>query len=459
VSAPQDPETTELGAHLGGARSVDAKLVVVGGPDEGHEVPLGVVTEVGTDPSCELTLTDSSVSRKHAQFTQQHGAIRVKDLGSRNGTLLGGARIVEADLPLGSVLTLGRTQVAVHPRWRVREVPPSTAKEFGRLFGESLAMREVFAMLERVAATDVTVLVEGESGTGKELVAQSIHSASARAGQPYVVFDCGAVPAELAESELFGHKKGAFSGAVADRPGAFQRANGGTICLDEIGELPLDLQPKLLRVLEAGQIKPVGEDTHRAVDVRVIAATNRDLFAEARKGRFRSDLLYRLEVVRIRLPPLRQRPEDVPGLVALLLEGKLPEGDRIEGDNLDRLLGYGFPGNVRELKNALSRAIALSRRPDEPLVPFDRLVFNLGPASHSPASIGAEYPGVAAPVPYKEARAQLMDSFDRAYVGALLARHKNNVSRAAAAAGVSRTFLYELIKRTTGEEPGPESSR
>src|SRR5213075_70027 len=163
---------------------------------------------------------------------------------------------------------------------------------------------------------DVTVLVEGESGTGKELVARSLHAASPRSKGPYVVFDCSAVPSELAESELFGHKKGAFSGATSDRAGAFQRADGGTLCLDELGELPLDLQPKLLRVLETGEVRSVGSDTPRQVDVRLVASTNRDLHAETKRGRFRSDLYYRLEVVRVRMPPLRQRPKDIPGLIA-----------------------------------------------------------------------------------------------------------------------------------------------
>jgi DNA-binding NtrC family response regulator len=390
--------------------------------------------------------------------TPVRGRILVEDLGSRNGTFLGGARIVQADVPLGAVLALGHTQVAVHSRWYVREVKPSSARSFGELIGESVAMREIFAVLERVAPSDVTLLVEGESGTGKELVARSVHKASARAHKPYVVFDCGAVPTELAESELFGHKRGAFSGAVSDRAGAFQRADGGTICLDELGELPLDLQPKLLRVLETGEVRSVGDDVPRKVDVRVVASTNRDLHAEARRGRFRADLLYRLEVVKIRIPPLRHRPEDIPGLVVRLLDGKLPPGDTVEGENLQRLAAYSWPGNVRELRNTLQRAVTLARTPSEPPVPFARLVVNLGPASSTPTTLGIDFPGVASPLPFKEARAQLLDSFERAYVGALLDRHRGNVSQAAAAAGVSRTFLYELLRKTTGEEGEPPPS-
>src|SRR5262249_28857034 len=281
----------------------------------------------------------------------------------------------EAVVPVGAVLGVGKSAVAVQPRWHRREVPPSDKRAFGDLIGGSVAMREIFAILERLADTDVPLLVEGESGTGKELVARSVHEASRRGQGPYVVFDCGAVPAELAESELFGHKKGAFSGAVSDRAGAFQRASGGTLCLDELGELPVDLQPKLLRVLETSEVRPVGEDNLRKVDVRVVASTNRDLHAEAQRGRFRADLLYRLDVVKVGMPPLRQRPEDIPALVARLLEGKVPSGDAIAGENLQTLMGYAWPGNVRELRNTLARAVALANRPGEPPVPFAQLVF------------------------------------------------------------------------------------
>jgi transcriptional regulator with GAF, ATPase, and Fis domain len=448
-------ETLDAGRDPLAASPVAAKIVVVAGADEGLEIPLHALAEIGTDAHCAMILHDPAVSRKHVAIRSSGGRIEVKDLGSRNGTFLGGARLLEAQVPLGAVLTLGSTQIAIQARWQVREVSPSLSRRFGALIGESLAMREVFAILERVAPTDVTVLVDGESGTGKELVARSVHDASSRRAGPYVVFDCGAVPSELAESELFGHKRGAFSGAIADRAGAFQRAHGGTLCLDEIGELPLDLQPKLLRVLETSEVRSVGDDVPRKVDVRIIAATNRDLYAESRHGRFRSDLLYRLEVVRVRLPPVRHRPEDVAGLVAHLLAGKLPAGDVIGGENLQRLTAYSWPGNVRELRNALARAVTLGQKPGEPPPVFEKLVFNLGPAPSAPATIGPDFPGVPTHVPYKQAKAQLIESFDRAYIAALLERHKNNISQAAAAAGLSRKHLYELIRRVTGESAGP----
>ncbi len=442
-----DSRTLDVSAIEKGSQDVALKVVVVAGPEEGLELALDREVVVGSDPSCQLQLSDRAVSRRHAKLVAEGGRVIVQDLGSRNGTFLASVKIKEAELPAGAVLTLGQSAVTVQPRWHVRELPPSTKRSFGEVLGESLAMREIFAILERVAPTDVSVLVEGESGTGKELVARSIHAASQRAAKPYVVFDCSAVPADLVESELFGHKRGAFSGAVSDRAGAFVQADGGTLCLDELGELPVDLQPKLLRVLESGEVKAVGADTTRKVDVRVVASTNRDLHAEMRRGRFRQDLLYRLDVVKIRLPPLRQRPEDVPALVAKLLDGKLANGDTIGGENLKKLVSYGWPGNVRELRNTLARAVALAGKQPR----FADLVFNLGPASSAPATIGMEYPGVSSPVPYKEAKDQLLLGFHRAYVAAVLERHKGSVREAAAAAGLSRKHLYELIKRVEGE--------
>jgi transcriptional regulator with GAF, ATPase, and Fis domain len=437
--------TFALGA--GSAAPLPLKLSVTAGPDEGKEALVGTTVTIGGDPSCDLVLTDSSVSRKHVLVTFAEGVVVAKDLGSRNGTFYGGARIHEIELPIGGVLALGRTEIAIQPRWHVREVPPSTARSFGDLFGESVAMREVFAVLERAAKSDVTVLIEGESGTGKELAARSLHRASGRRDRPYVVFDCGSVPAELAESELFGHKRGAFSGAVADRAGAFQQADGGTLCLDELGELPLDLQPKLLRVLETGEIKAVGSDTMRKVDVRLVASTNRDLHAESKRGRFRSDLYYRLEVVRVRMPPLRQRPDDLPGLVAKLLEGKIAAQDKVQGTNLRKLVAYAWPGNVRELRNVLARAVALADAAPGKAPRFEDLVFNLGPAATAPLTIGAELPGISTNVPYKDAKEQIIQTFDQIYVSALLDRHHGNVTKAAATAGLSRKHLHDLIKK------------
>jgi len=434
------------------------KLVVLNGVSEGLERSLTSSLEVGADPRCDLHLRDRGISRRHAEFRLQDGRVWVRDLGSRNGTLLSGVQIAEAALQLGSIVQLGEISIALYPRWHIREVDPSAATHFGHLHGASLAMRNVFAILERVASSSATVLIEGESGTGKELAARSLHEASARAKKPYVVFDCTTVTKELAESELFGHVKGAFSGAVSDRDGAFQQADGGTIFLDELGELPLELQPKLLRVLESGETRRVGDSQRRIVDVRVIAATNRDLHAEARRGRFRSDLLYRLSVVRLQLPPLRARPEDIALITERLLAGLLTPESRVEGPNLERLISYSFPGNVRELRNVLTRALALAPRRDG-RVRFDELVLNLASDSASPSSLGYGFPGVHAPLPYKDAKQRLMAQFDDEYVQALMRRHGGNITRAARAANLSRKHVYALLRRIeldAGENGEPD---
>jgi DNA-binding NtrC family response regulator len=449
----RDPEAThQLADPLAGRlKSVPLKVVVVSGPDAGLEFPLDDELEVGSDPEAGLPLHDRSVSRKHLSLRPGLGAVTVKDLGSKNGTFLQGARITTAELPVGAVVQLGETHLSIQPRWAVRMVAPSDQRAFGELVGESVAMRDVFAVLERVAPTDVPVLIEGESGTGKELAARSIHKYSNREKGPYVVFDCASIPHELAESELFGHKKGAFTGATDSRQGAFARADGGTLCLDEMGEMPLELQPKLLRALETGEIRAVGEDAPKKVNVRLVVSTNRDLQAEVQRGRFRADLFFRLDVVKVRLPPLRQRPEDIPLLAARILEGHLLPGGPVGGDNLKSLQAYSWPGNVRELRNVLLRGLALAGAGKQ--VPFSALQVDLGPAANAPATIGAEFPGISQPMPFKEAKAQLLESFERAYVTTLLDRHKGSVQKAAEAAGLSRKHLYALMEQL-GISPG-----
>ncbi len=430
-----------------GAFTDPVKIVVLEGPDQGREYPLETDAEVGSDDRCAITLADQAVSRLHAVFRSTAGGVVVRDLGSFNGTFLGGVRVNEGAVPVGAPVRMGDTVLAIYPRWHQQEVAPSDAIQFGELIGKSLLMREQFALMERVALTDLTVLIEGESGTGKELAARSIHAASDRADGPYVVFDCGSVPRDLAESELFGHARGAFSGAVDERPGLFQEADGGTICLDEIGELPLELQPKLLRVLETGEIRAVGSDSPRKVDVRVLAATNRVLADEVGQGRFRGDLLFRLEVFRVTLPPLNRRREDVPLLIRHFLDGILAPDDDISGENLNKLLSYDWPGNVRELRNNLLRAATLANRPGAAPARFDELVFNLGPVGKSTASGESPIlPGLLA-LPYKEAKEQLLATFDREYIQVLLQQNPDNLTKAARAAGLSRKHLYQLIRK------------
>ena len=302
---------------------------------------------------------------------------------------------------------------------------------FGALVGASPAMRALFATLQRVAPTDSTVLLEGESGTGKELCARAVHESSPRVKGPFVVLDCAALPPTLAEAELFGHAKGAFTDASGERTGAFERASGGTLFLDELGELPLSLQPKLLRAIQQREVQRIGDAEPRPVDVRIVCATNRDLYAEVKAGRFREDLYYRIAVVCVRLPPLRDRRQDVPVLAAAFakeLGGALPSGA------LSAYEGYAWPGNVRELRNAVERIVAIGAEAELP-------------PSLPRAAPAAGTPGAFRELPYKEAREKAIDAFERDYVAALLARHDGNVRRAAEAAGIDRVYLHKLVRR------------
>ena len=283
----------------------------------------------------------------------------MKDLGSTNGTWFQGTRIGEVVVPGGATIKFGNTPVRISGD-RHAELPPSDRDHFGAMAGQSVAMRELFAVLEMASPSDATILIEGESGTGKELAAQAIHDASTRAAGPFIVVDCSAIAEQLIDSHLFGHVKGAFTGADRDRKGAFVEASGGTLFLDELGELPLAVQARLLRVLEAQTVQPVGADRPIKVDTRVVAATHRDLQRMVAAKEFRFDLFYRLAVVHVALPPLRDRLEDLPHLVATFYARKKLEPGPIDGDNLDKLRRYAWPGNVRELRNALERAWAMS---------------------------------------------------------------------------------------------------
>ena len=280
----------------------------------------------------------------------------------------------EAFVEHGTQIVLGAAPIVFEVTSEGAEVVLSGKRAFGGLIGSSPSMREIFSLLERVAPTDFTVLIEGESGTGKELVAEAIHASSARAEGPLVVVDCSAIARDLIASELFGHTKGAFTGAAGARKGAFEAARGGTLFLDELGELPLDLQPKLLRALESREVKPVGANDTIKTDVRIVAATNRTLAHEVRAGSFREDLYYRFAVIRVALPPLRERPEDIEPLVEHFLRGarKLTgrESVEISYKTMDKLKRHKWPGNVRELKNFVERAVfARLRRRDRDQVP------------------------------------------------------------------------------------------
>ncbi len=321
-------------------------------------------------------------------------------------------------------------------------------------------MRQLFDLLERAAASDATVLLEGETGTGKEVSAVSIHESSARSTGPFIVVDCGAIPAQLLESELFGYERGAFTGAVSARTGAFEAANGGTIFLDEIGELSLDLQPKILRALEGRHVKRVGSNNYVPVDVRVIAATNRNLKNEVAAKRFRSDLYYRLAVLNVRLPPLRERIDDLPALVndALAHLGMSDEAvaPLRTQQFMDTLVHYSWPGNVRQLRNYVERRVALGESISLPGNDSSMLPPPLEPSDET-AERGPEL-DIEVDQPLKQAREHWNNIFESRYLSALLARHGDNVASAARAAGVNRVHFYRLLWKHGLREQDPGSA-
>ncbi len=422
-----------------------ARLYVPAGPDKGKTASVGSrPVLVGADPTCELVLVDRTVSRKHAEVRRERDFVIVRDLGSTNGTFYHDARVVEVSVPLGGEVSFGKTRVKIVPEEVSVEARPHVSDRLGSLIGRDLRMREIFTLIEDIAETDVTVVIEGETGTGKELVAKAIHEHSRRKNAHLVVFDCTNQPKDLIESALFGHVKGAFTGATAPRAGAFERADGGTIFLDELGEFGLDLQPKLLRVLESREIQKVGGDGYEPVNARVIAATNRNLRAEARAGNFREDLYYRLAVVKITLPSLRDRPADLPLLVEHFIN--LNGGAfTVDPGCYTRLAAYHWPGNVRELKNVVDRAGALSRgRTHVDLSTFIQAEDLLGEA---PAGSSPPAPSLDTEMSFKEAKGKVISDFETRYIDALLKKHNNNISVAAREAGIDRKHFKDLMRK------------
>jgi DNA-binding NtrC family response regulator len=428
-------------------RMVGARVRVVEGANAPFElvIPAAGVT-VGSGSDCDLQLTDPRVSRNHLHLMADAAGFHVRDLGSTNGTMLDGARITNAVVPPGTTLRVGHTALRLLGAQAYGQATVSTRAAFGGLLGRSLAMREVFGVLEAVAAASTTILLEGETGTGKEEVARAVHEESPRKAAPFVAIDCGAIAANLVESEFFGHERGAFTGAVEARLGAFERAQGGTLFLDEVGELPLDLQPRLLRVLESRQVRKLGGSETRRIDVRVIAATNRDLEEMVAAGDFRADLYYRLAVIHVELPPLRARLDDLPLLLEKFLgEAGLRAHGPIAGSNLDLLAAYAWPGNVRELRNAVQRAIACAGA-DQPS--FAGLSFHLGGRTLAGRGLAGPSPlRVDLAVPFVTAKEQLVDAFERAYLEALLQATEGNVSEASRRSELNRRHLYDLLKK------------
>ena len=420
-------------------RARKIEVAVLAGPSSGTTVQLpGVEARIGSGPGNDLLLADPAVSRHHLTLRMDTVGVRAVDEGSRNGTTLDGVRIRDAYVRPDSLIRLGSTTLQLRLLRDIVELPLSSREQLGGVIGKSIPMRQVFTILERVAPGDDTVLIEGETGTGKEMVAEAIHEESLRASRPFVVFDCAAVAEGVLESELFGHVRGAFTGALSDREGVFEAADGGTLFLDELGELPLHLQPKLLRVLERFETRRVGSTSTRRVDVRVIAATNRNLAAEVAAGRFREDLFYRIGVVRIRLPPLRERLEDIPLLVEHLQKQLARPGASatIPERIVRSFQGRAWPGNVRELRNAVARALSLGSGGDAPV-------------EHSNhAAAHASWSGqVDLRVPLKTAKETLADAFERAYIEEALREAGGNVSRAAEIAGVNRKLIQRAMKR------------
>ncbi|HEU4613454.1 MAG TPA: sigma 54-interacting transcriptional regulator [Kofleriaceae bacterium] len=430
-----DPRTTE--ALPGSApRHVlvrECRLTITGGEHTGRVHAFAAERlVVGADARADLVIDDPTLSKFHCELRIVDGVTFVRDLGSRNGTLVDHVPVIEAPLRDGALLSLGRTQLRFEVGSRDVEVALSPRDRFGKLRGGSIAMRSIYPLLEAAAASASTVLLQGESGTGKDLAAESIHLESTRRDGPFVVVDCGAIPGQLLEAELFGHEAGAFTGAGAGRAGAFEAAAGGTLLLDEIGELALDLQPKLLRAIDRREIQRLGSTQRIPVDVRVIAATNRDLKAEVNARRFRSDLYFRLAVLVVTMPPLRARTTDIPMLVETILDTL---GDRDSamaralagGELLPELLRHGWPGNVRELRNYVESCLA---RQESPL-----------------SAVPAAEPTIDIHRPLREVRDQWVRHVERRYLEELLAAHGGNVSAAARAAGVDRVHLHRLLTK------------
>ena len=452
TGAEQDVTSRVAPAHT--IRIWSVALAVVDGPSRGARAQVGSeIARIGTADGNDLVLADRTVSRFHCEVVLRGEAIVIRDCGSTNGTLIDGVRIREAEIPPGTLVRIGGSAFRVELGEEPAFVEVSAQTAFGELVGASVEIRRVYAILERLARTDATVLVQGETGTGKDVLARSLHAASRRADRPFVAVDCGAIPEHLVESELFGHVKGAFTGATADRRGVFEEADGGTLFLDEIGEMPLALQPKLLRAIESRSIRRVGGTGARTVDVRIIAATNRSLASSINDGSFREDLYYRLAVVELRLPPLRARRDDIPVLAAYFFRTFAGDGAALPTEFVAGLVGRGWPGNVRELRNYIERSVSLGtiapRAPAPPGAPLTARA----PDPVSPDSIESF---VALHLPLKEARRAWTKSFELVYVRTMLKLVGGNVTRAAERAGVSRRFLQRMVARLGIKPGGPD---
>jgi len=439
---PADPATELIGDHQDEMKIKvkRAQLKVIKGPDKGltQTIPLhGLI--VGKGPSASFVLTDPAVSSEHFRLTPTDQGFHIQDLRSSNGTWLQKNCLVDAYIGNKTKIEIGYSTLRLELIGGHEEYPLSRNSGFGEMIGQSVAMRQVFAMLERAAMSDSTLLVEGESGTGKELAAENVHAFSERKDQPLVIVDCGSIQPNLVESHLFGHLKGSFTGATSNHIGAFEAAQGGTVFLDEIGELDTSLQPKLLRVLEKRQVQRLGETSYRPVDVRVIAATNRDLESEVETGQFRQDLFYRLSVLRVHLPPLRDRADDISNLANAIIQQLSPDSDphEILSDEVVGLLrGHNWPGNVRELRNVIERLLVFPEWPAQAIKPSKN--------QKNTASGGQAIP---LNLPFHDARALVVDQFEKEYLLAILEACKGIVAHAAKRANIPRQTFHRLLKK------------
>ncbi|MFH1831159.1 MAG: sigma 54-interacting transcriptional regulator [Pseudomonadota bacterium] len=427
-------------------------LVVSEGAGRGNKITLDKnLIKVGKRGTNDLILTDKAVSRNHFEIEYQADSFLLRDLGSTNGTYLNGSRVKEAYLAPGDIIKVGNSTLEFMAFDEKVQIEPSEREEFGDMVGKSRKMRQIFSILEKISPTQATVIIEGATGTGKDLVAHAIHEHSHRKQKPFVVFDCSAVAPNLIESELFGHEKGSFTGAVKSRAGVFEAAMGGTVFLDEIGELTSDLQPKLLRTLEQREIRRVGSNTSAKIDVRVICATNKNLRKEVEEGRFRQDLYYRLSVVKVSLPPLHERPEDIPLIVERFLSrgryNVLPDGSfkvrRVEDDALKFLGRYDWPGNVRELSNVIERAVSFV---EGDTISKSHLDFIFAEMSHG-GEERTERMAVDADMPFKDAKQRVVENFEKEYLVELIHQHSGNLSKAAREAKIDRKHLRNLLKK------------
>ncbi len=419
-----------------------SRLEVVAGPDAGLVVDLAQPVIVIGRHGADLTLADPKVSGVHCELRLGPDGYRLRDLGSTNGTHVRGVRVVEGYIVPGATVQVGKSAVTFTVKDDAVNFPLWADTRLAGMIGTGAIMRALFQLVDRFAATDVTVLIHGETGTGKELVADAIHQRSPRAHGPFQVLDCSAIPEQLVEDQLFGHEAGSFTGAGRATVGVFEAADGGTLFLDEIGELPLDVQAKLLRAVETRKIRRIGSTRTVTCDVRIVAATNRDLAAEVNRGNFRADLYYRLAVAKLEVPPLRERLEDLEPLIHHFLGqldgvGLAP----LPADVLDRARRHAWPGNVRELRNAVERAALVPHYPALEVEP------------RAQATGGA---AIDLTVPFKLAKQQLVDDFDRRYLEALLAAHDGNISAAARTAGIDRMSIYKMMRRLglAEDEPG-----